>query len=100
MSSRHLAADVLLVLGVGAQLICTLGVVLMRDTFDRLHYAAAGTTLGPLFIGAAVVVRETISAAGLSTMVAVSLLFLLGPALTVATARAALRRREEGRTGS
>ena len=100
MSARHLAADVLLVLGVAAQLICTLGVLLMRDTFDRLHYASAGTTLGPLFIGTAVVVRETISAAGLSTIVAVALVFLLGSPLTVATARAAQRRREEGRTGS
>lgn len=100
MSSRHLAADVLLALGCGAQLICTLGVALMRDTFAKLHYAAAGTTLGPLFIGTAVLVRETISSAGLSTIVAIGLLFLLGPALTIATGRAAQRRRAERREGS
>jgi monovalent cation/proton antiporter MnhG/PhaG subunit len=100
VSSRHLAADLLLALGIGAHLVCTLGVLLMRDTFDRLHYASAGTTLGPLLIGTGVVVRETISAAGLSTIVAVALVFLLGSPLTIATARAAQRRTEEGRTRS
>lgn len=96
MSARYLAEIILLVLGVGAQLVCTLGVLLMRDVFDRLHYAAAGTTLGPLFIGAVMVVRETISAAGLSAIVTVAFLFLSAPALTIATGRAA-RRRAGGR---
>ena len=92
MSARHIAQDVLLVLGVGAQIVCTLGVVLMRNVYDRLHYAAAGTTVGPILIGTAVLIRETISAGGLATMVTMAFVFLLGPVLTIATARAARRR--------
>jgi monovalent cation/proton antiporter MnhG/PhaG subunit len=91
VTTRDLLADVLLGLGVGCQIVCCVGVVAMRSVFDRLHYAAAGTTLGPVFIGAAVLVRESVSAAGLETIATVALLFLLNPVLTIATARAARR---------
>jgi len=82
---------VFLGLGVGCQLVCCLGVVAMRSTFDRLHFAGAGTTLGPVFVGTAVLIRESVSAGGLETIATVALLFLLNPVLTVATARAAQR---------
>lgn len=91
MTARDVLVDLLLGLGVGCQVICCVGVVAMRSAFDRLHYAAAGTTLGPVFIGAAVMVRESVSAAGLETIATVALLFLLNPVLTIATARAARR---------
>ncbi len=90
MTPRDLIVDVLLGLGVGAEIVCCLGVLAMRNAYDRLHYAAAGTTLGPLLIGAAVLVRESVSSAGIETIVAVAFLFLLGPVLTHATARAAV----------
>ena len=38
----NVAVDVLLALGVAAQLLCCLGVLAMRTTADRLHYASAG----------------------------------------------------------
>ena len=91
MTTRALLVDVFLVLGVGCQLVCCVGVVAMRNVFDRLHYAAAGTTLGPVLIGAAVLIRESVSAAGLETILTVALVFLLNPVLTIATARAARR---------
>ncbi len=85
------AVDVLLGLGVAAELVCVAGVLVMRTTFDRLHYAAAGTTVPPFLVLAAVLVREHVSAGGLQAIVAVGLLFLLNPALVVLTARAARR---------
>lgn len=91
MSARDLAVDVLLAAGVLCQLVCCLGVLLGRTVFDRLHYSAASTTLGPFCIGAAILVRESVSSAGIETIVTVLLLFLVSPVLTVATARAALR---------
>jgi monovalent cation/proton antiporter MnhG/PhaG subunit len=91
VTTRALLVDVFLVLGVGCQLVCCVGVVAMRNVFDRLHYAAAGTTLGPVLIGAAVLIRESVSAAGLETILTVALVFLLNPVLTIATARAARR---------
>jgi multisubunit Na+/H+ antiporter MnhG subunit len=63
----------------------------MRTTFDRLHYAAAGTTVPAFLILAAVLVREHVTSGGLSAIAAVGLMFLLNPVLLTATARAARR---------
>lgn len=91
MTARDLLVDVFLALGVGCQLICCIGVVVMRNVFDRLHYAGAGTTLGPVLVGVAVLIRESVSAGGLEAIATVAILFLLNPVLTIATARAAQR---------
>jgi len=87
----NVAVDVLLGLGVAGELLCCLGVLVMRNVFDRLHYAAAGTTVPPFLILAAVLVREGVSTQGLEAIAAVALLFLVNPALVTATARAARR---------
>jgi monovalent cation/proton antiporter MnhG/PhaG subunit len=94
MGGWDLAVDVLLALGVAGELLCVAGVVLMRTTYDRLHYAAAATTVPAFLVLAAVLVREHFSAGGLDALAAVALLFLVNPALVIATARAA-RRLEE-----
>jgi monovalent cation/proton antiporter MnhG/PhaG subunit len=93
-------SEVLLAIGVAAQLACCLGVLVMRSVFDRLHYAAAGTTVGPILVGAALVVEESVSSAGIAAIVTVSFLVVLGPAVTIATAHAAHEldeRRDAGR---
>jgi multisubunit Na+/H+ antiporter MnhG subunit len=82
------AVYVLLSLGVAAAFVCVAGVVVMRTTADRLHYAAAGTTLPAFFVLAAVIVREHVSSGGLEAIAAVSVMFLLNPVLLGATARA------------
>lgn len=83
--------DVLLAIGVTAQLVCCAGVAVMRTTADRLHYTSAGFTLGPLAVVAALVVREGPSSVGLDGLAAAGLLIAAGPVVTHATARA-LRR--------
>jgi multisubunit Na+/H+ antiporter MnhG subunit len=70
----------------------------MRTVYDRLHFVGAGTTLGPLLVGAAVLVRQTTSSAGIETFVTMGFILLLGPVLTLATVRAA-RRADVGRIG-
>ena len=85
----NVAVDVLLGLGAAGELLCVLGVVVMRTTFDRLHYAGAGTTVPAFFVLAAVLVREHVSSGGLEAIAAVAILFGLGPLLVHATARAA-----------
>jgi multisubunit Na+/H+ antiporter MnhG subunit len=92
------AVDVLLALGVAAELLCCLGVVVMRTTSDRLHYASAGYTVGPILIVAALVVREHVSSVGLQAIAAAAILFLPAPILVHATARVV--RRVEGARGS
>ena len=87
--------DALLAAGVASALVCVLGVVFMRTTFDRLHYAAAAPTVPAFLILAAVLVREHLSSGGLAAIAAVGLLFLLNPVLLSATARAIHRNEEE-----
>jgi monovalent cation/proton antiporter MnhG/PhaG subunit len=91
MGAAALVVDVLLVLGVAAELLCVVGVVVMRTTLDRLHYAAAATTIPAFLVLAAVLVREHATSGGLQAIAAIGLLFLLNPALVIATARAARR---------
>lgn len=85
------AVDVLLAIAVVAELLCVLGVVIMRTTLDRLHYAAAATTVPAWLVLAAVLVREHVSSGGLEAIAAVAILFLLNPLLVIATARAVQR---------
>ena len=97
MSPLNLAVDVLLAIGVAAELVCVAGLLRMRTPYDRLHYSAAATTLGPGCIAVAIAMRETVSPAGaieltsggIEALCAGLLLFLLNPVLTHATARAA-----------
>jgi multisubunit Na+/H+ antiporter MnhG subunit len=91
----NVAVDVLLVLAVAAQAVCCLGVLAMRSTADKLHYAGAGSTLGPLLVLAAVIVREHLSSQSLQTIAAVGFTFLAGPVVVHALARA-IRRLDYG----
>ena len=103
MSPFNIVVTALLAAGVACEVLCALGVLVMRGAFQKLHYASAGTTVGAFFIGAAIVARETLhpgravelSAGGLETLAAVAFMFLLGPAVTILTARAARRLEHE-----
>lgn len=87
--SENLLVDVLLSVGVGAELLSCVGVVVARSVYDRLHFVAAGSTVGPFLILAALLVREGLSAQGLESIAAVVLLFFAGPVLVHVIARAA-----------
>jgi monovalent cation/proton antiporter MnhG/PhaG subunit len=93
--TSNLAVDVLLGAGVVLELLCCVGVAVMRTTYDRLHYASAGMTVPVFLILAAVIVREHLASGGLQAIAAAALVFLLYPVLLTATARAA--RRIDGR---
>lgn len=96
MQAADLAVDILLALGVAAELLCVAGVLVMRTTLDRLHYAAATTTVPAFLILAAVLVREHLTAGGIEAIAAVALLFVLNPAIVITTARAAHRADDPG----
>ena len=95
MSAAGLTVAVLLALGVAATWLSCLGVLLMRDPYDRLHYTAPASALAPVLIGAAVVVEEGLSAAGIKAVLIALVLVGTNPVLGHATARAA-RIREHG----
>lgn len=87
----NVVVDVLLAGGVLAELVCCLGLAVMRTTSDRLHYASAGYTVGPFLVVAALLVREGLGAFGLDALAVAVLLFLPGPILVHATARVVAR---------
>jgi monovalent cation/proton antiporter MnhG/PhaG subunit len=95
LSAAGLAAAALLALGVAVTWLSCLGVLLMRDPYDRLHYTAPASVLAPLPIAAAVVVSEGLSAAGVKAVLVALVLAGTNPVLGHATARAA-RIREFG----
>ena len=88
--------DILVAVGVTAQLVSCVGLLAMRTAIDRIHYAGAGTVAGPALIAAAVCVEEGLfTTNGLNAVLVAFLLAILGAALATATARA-IRLRERG----
>lgn len=95
MSAASPAADALLAAGVAAQWLCALGVAVMPGAFNKLHYAGAGSTLGPVLVVAAAVVHLGWTVSGLEAVVVALVLVLSAPAMTMALARAARRSASE-----
>jgi monovalent cation/proton antiporter MnhG/PhaG subunit len=93
MSPHDLVIDGLVAAGVAGELVCCIGLVVMRDVFDRLHYAMASTTLPPFVIAAAVVVEEGWTQPAINALLIAGALFVANPVLATATARAARARR-------
>jgi multicomponent Na+:H+ antiporter subunit G len=89
------AVDVLLGLGVAAILLSTVGVLVMRDALDRLHFTAPAATLAPVCFAAAVLVEEPLSSSGVKAVLVALVIVVTTPVLSHATARAA-RIRDEG----
>ncbi len=90
---HDLAIDVLVAAGVAGELLCCLGLVLMRNVFDRLHYAMASTTVPPFLIAAAVLVDEDWAQPSINALLIALVPFVINPVLASATARAARARR-------
>jgi len=91
VSWRSVAAVVLLVAGGSLELLAVLGLCVMRDAYDRLHYLGAAG-YGALLIGVAVVVRESFSIIGDKSLLVGAILVVSGPVLANTTARSFLVR--------
>ena len=94
MTVRHVAATVLLACGCSLQVIALIGLAVMRNAYDRLHYVGL-CGYGALLIGVAILVRESFSLIGDKALLSGGILMLFGPVLAHATARS-LRVREHG----
>lgn len=93
MTWPELLVIILLTLGVGAELWCCLGLLLMRNVYNRLHYVSLASLLGPIVIVAAVLVQEGLSQAGIKAILILLVLVTISPVMTHAMARA-IRLRE------
>jgi multicomponent Na+:H+ antiporter subunit G len=71
------------------ELACALGVLVVRDSFDRLHFLGPAASLGPFLVVMALVVENALSTNGVKAILAGALMLLTAPILTHATGRAA-----------
>jgi monovalent cation/proton antiporter MnhG/PhaG subunit len=95
MTARDIILMALLWFGVGAELVCCLGIVLTKSVFDRLHIASLANIPGPLAIGAAIVLDGSSAQAAIKAVLIALTLIVASPVLTHVIARAA-RIREFG----
>lgn len=95
MNVQQLGVWTLLGVGVFVALLCAVGVLLMRDAYERLHYLAPISSVSVMAIAIAILLQEALSQAGIKSIIVALILVLMNSVLTHATARAA-RVREFG----
>ena len=86
MSARHVISVVLLFAGVGIEVICCLGIIVMRNTFDRLHFTGPAA-FGALLVATGVVVKESFSLIADKSLATAAVLLITGPVLMHVTGR-------------
>lgn len=91
MSWRAVLAVILLIAGGLLEVIAVLGVCVMRDAYDRLHYPGLAG-FGAFLIGLAVLVRESFSLVGDKALLVGLILVLTGPVLVHTSVRSLLIR--------
>jgi multicomponent Na+:H+ antiporter subunit G len=82
-------AAVLLAAGVLVEWIACLGLLAMRNPFDRLHAVAPANILPPVFVATAVIAQGGFSQAGIKAILIALVLILTSPVVTHAVARCA-----------
>jgi multisubunit Na+/H+ antiporter MnhG subunit len=89
----EIAIGVLIGLGVAGELLCCAGLVVMRDAYDRLHYAVATGTVPPFPFAAAVVVEEGWTQPSINALLIAVAMLVIGGVAGHAMARAVRSRR-------
>lgn len=79
---------VLLGIAMAAALLTAVGMLFAPDTFERLQYMSPVASVGVVAVAAAVVLRESVSPAGIKAMLVALIVVVMNPILTHATARA------------
>lgn len=95
MNVRDLCVDFFLGLAVALVLVSSLGVLVMGDIYQKLHFVTPAGLVAPVFVALAVLVRQGYSENTVETWLVLLFLITAGPFLTHATIRAA-RIRETG----
>lgn len=85
--TREVPVAILLFAGVALMLLSAIGLVLMRETLDRLHYIGSAG-FGALLVGIAITVEESFSLIGNKALAVGVFVLISGIVLTHVTARA------------
>jgi monovalent cation/proton antiporter MnhG/PhaG subunit len=97
---REIFADVFLGLAVAIVLLSSVGVLVMRGVYDKLHFVTPAALVAPILVMLAVLVHAGFSATSAEILLALLFMVIAGPFLTHATVRAArVRERGDWRTG-
>jgi multisubunit Na+/H+ antiporter MnhG subunit len=91
VSWRAVVAVILLIAGGLLELIAVLGICVMRDAYDRLHYPGVAA-FGAFLIALAVLIRESFSLIGDKALLVGAILVFTGPVLVQTTVRSLLIR--------
>jgi multisubunit Na+/H+ antiporter MnhG subunit len=86
---RGVAVDVLLGLAVTVALASAVGVLAMRDAYQKLHYLTPMSIVAPVLVGLAVLVQAGYSARSAQSWLAIGFLAIASPFLSHATVGAA-----------
>ena len=92
---RDIGADVLLGLAVAVVISASVGVLVMRDPYQKLHFVTPAALIAPILVTLAVLVRMGLTENTAETCVALGFMVIAGPFLSHATVRA-IRIREKG----
>jgi monovalent cation/proton antiporter MnhG/PhaG subunit len=83
-----LVVEVMLAVSVITTMLCCLGILIMPDFYERLHYMASVTTVSAFCILVAVAIETGWGQATIKTVLVCIVLLLINAVLTHATARA------------
>jgi multicomponent Na+:H+ antiporter subunit G len=89
VNAPTIAVEVLVWVAVATCLICCLGLVVMEDVFERLHYMSTVSTISTVALLIAVVIEQGWGQAAIKMSLIVVVLLLMNAVLSHATARAA-----------
>jgi multisubunit Na+/H+ antiporter MnhG subunit len=95
VTARGIAVDVLLALAVAIVLASSVGLLVMRDVYQKAHYLTPAGLVAPVVVGVAVLVQSGLTLDTAETGLALLFVLICSPFLTHATIRAA-RIRETG----
>jgi multisubunit Na+/H+ antiporter MnhG subunit len=93
--ARDVGADVLLGLAVLVVAGASLGVLLMRDAYQKLHFVSPAGLVAPALVALAVMVQHGVYENTGETFLALFFMIIAGPFISHATIRA-IRVREKG----
>jgi multisubunit Na+/H+ antiporter MnhG subunit len=95
VSPREIIVYLLLGLAALIVLASSIGILIMRDAYQKLHYVTPVAVVAPVVVGVAILVQSGFTENSVQTWLALVFVLAGGPVLTHATIRAA-RIRAEG----
>jgi len=95
VSARDVLADVLLGIAVAIVLASSIGILVMRGPYRKVHYVTPAALVAPLFVGLAILAQSGLTGNTAEMCLALIFLGIAGPFLSHATMRA-IRIRETG----